>query len=216
MASNQMTSTSSISYCTSAGLSADCTQCLKDVLMWKNKTTTSAYLAIINLIFFLVFVMSKSLISICCHIFLFFMLLGFVFKLIDTSVCLQENEKATNAIGNAKIEIINREAINNILMCTYDIVNEYVSLLRDIVMWRDTIFSLKVWGIVFAFGFVCSYVALPTFCFVLVWILFSFTFFLDLYNSYIQEHVHFYIAQIHKFTLLAFSSIPKMDDLKKK
>eukprot|EP00389_Voromonas_pontica_P010667 GDKH01016263.1.p1 GENE.GDKH01016263.1~~GDKH01016263.1.p1 ORF type:complete len:183 (-),score=15.43 GDKH01016263.1:187-735(-) len=127
-----------------------------DLLTWKNPVHSAAALICANFVYALIVVGPYTVTTLACYGFLALGLLGFVLSRVQSS-------------EDGKFEIFSQKFVSQTLQDAYSTANEKASCLRNILLWKDGMKSLKVFGVVYAVSYVSSLLTFSCLAFIALW-----------------------------------------------
>ncbi|PFH35130.1 reticulon protein [Besnoitia besnoiti] len=184
-------------------LQGDCR--IARLLSWENPTTTGSLFLGFNLIYFFVFVLCKSLLSISCYFLLVPFAAGFVFRVLDLAP----------SFGEGPVEVVSKTTISAKVNCLYEKLNHSLESIRDILLWKNAAYSAKCCVLTWAAGYVSSFFSMYFIIFCLVWVAFGFSFVKKMCAPTVSMYVSPYIEQARELSHRVIGSIPRMDNVTK-
>lgn len=197
-----MTKSTSGSSCASVG---SCKCPAARLLSWENPTTTGSLFLGFNLVYFFVFVLSKSLISVTCYFLLVPFAACFLFRALDLAP----------SFGEGPVEVVSRDTINAKVSHLYEILNDALEKIRDVLLWKNAAYSAKCCVLTWATGYVSSFVSVYFIVFCAVWAAFGFTFTKKMCAEPLCAYVSPYIRRARNLSHSIVGAIPRMDDVTK-
>lgn len=171
----------------------------------ESRTNTLALFVSVNLFYFLVFAMGKSMVSLCCYLLLAPAMLGLLLKALHLTPA-----------GEGPWEIVSKSTVHSKVDCLYDKTNQFLDFCRDICLWRDVFFTAKVCCALLTLGYVSSFFSFASLVFISTWGWFCYTSCSSLFHDTIYPIVSPYVKMANQAFHKVFQSIPKMEESDKK
>lgn len=177
----------------------------KGSLSQESRTNTLAFFASVNLFYFLVFCLGKSLVSLSCYLLLAPVMLGLFLKALHLT-----------PTDEGPWEIVSKSAVRSSMDALYDRTNQLLNFFRNICLWQDVFFTAKVCCALLTLGYISSYFSFASLVFISTWAWFGYTrcafFFYDTIYPVVSPYVKMANQAFHN----VFQSIPKMEESEKK
>lgn len=218
-----------------AGLRGERCSCCT-LLRWENPVTSSAVFVSVNLLYFFVFALNKSCVSLLCYFLLVPFALGLLFKALDLAPAaaaaaasrtrqqqqqLEEEEtgeefslSAAAAALEAPVEVVSRETVEESIRSLYETINAALAAIRDVILWKNPTLSLKCAVLVWATGYCASFFSLSFLFFLLFWVAFGFSFLKRIcYDGFFLPLLAPQLRKATKKAQQIINAIPKMKDV---
>lgn len=174
-------------------------------LSLESRTNTLAVFVSVNLFYFLIFALGKSLVSLSCYLLLAPVTLGLFLKALH----LTPTEEGP-------WEIVSRSAVRSTIDTLYDRTNQLLNFFRDICLWQDVFFTAKVCCALLTLGYISSYFSFASLVFMSTWGWFGYTSCASFFHDTIYPVVSPYVKMANQAFHNVFQSIPKMEESEKK
>lgn len=158
-----------------------------------------------NLVYFFVFVLRKSLLSVSCYFLLVPFAAGFLFRILDLAP----------SFGEGPAEIVSRSTIGEKINGCYEKVNHVLESVRDVLLWKNAMYSAKCCALTWAIGYVSSFFSMSFLVFCVVWIAFGLSFVKKTCATPVCSYVSPYIREAQDLTHRVVAAIPRMDNVTK-
>ncbi|KYK69344.1 reticulon protein [Toxoplasma gondii TgCatPRC2] len=175
------------------------------LLSWENPTTAGSLFLGINLLYFFVFVLGKSLLSVSCYFLMVPFAAGFLFRVLDLAP----------SFGEGPVEIVSRSTVSGMVGRCYENVNCVLESVRDVLLWKDAMYTAKCCVLTWAVGYVSSFFSMCFLVFCVVWIAFGFSFVKKMCAAPVCACVSPYIQEAQEFCSRMVAAIPRMDSVTK-
>ncbi|CDJ43312.1 reticulon domain-containing protein, putative [Eimeria tenella] len=188
------------------GSSQECGGCtVARLLGLESRTNSLALFVSVNLFYFLVFAMGKSMVSLLCYLCLAPVMLGLLLKALHLTPTQE-----------GPWEIVSRSGIESKVEWLYDRTNQFLEFCRDVCLWKNVFFTTKVCCALLTLGYVSSFLSFASLVFVSTWSWFLYSSCSSLFHDTIYPVVSPYIKLANQAFHKVFQSIPKMEVSDKK
>ncbi|XP_026192084.1 uncharacterized protein LOC113147070 [Cyclospora cayetanensis] len=171
----------------------------------ETRTNAIALFASVNLFYFLVFAMGKSMVSLCCYLCLAPVALGMLLKALHLA--------PTEA---GPWEIVSRSRIQSTVERLYTRTNQFLEFWRDVCLWKNVFFTAKVCCALLTLSYVSSFLSFASLVFISTWGWFFYCSCSSLFHDTLYPLVSPYIKMANQAFHKVVQSIPKMEDSSKK
>lgn len=175
------------------------------VLGLESRTNTLALFVSVNLFYFLVFALGKSVVSLCCYLMLAPVTLGVLLKALHLT-----------PTDEGPFEIVSRSTVQSTVECAYTKTNQFLEFCRDVCLWRNVFFTAKVCCALLTLGYASSFFSFASLVFISMWGCFLYSSCSSLFYDTIYPIVTPYIKMANQAFHDLFQSIPKMEESEKK
>lgn len=170
-----------------------------------SRPAAAALFGFVNLIYFSVFVLGKSVVSLASYVVISFILFGPLFKLVGL---------ATTSVG--PVEVVSRSKVASVVECLYERANAVLATARDICLWTDSLQSAKALAALYALGYISAFFSLPALVFVAAWGAAIYHVGAAFLKETLAPVVSPYIKMADQFAHTLIKSIPRMEETHKK
>lgn len=178
---------------------------LAGILGLETRRNTVALFMSINLFYFLVFAMGKSMVSLCCYLMLAPVTIGLLLKALHLTPAEE-----------GPWEIVCKSSIQSTVEVLYERVNRFLEFWRDICLWRNVFFTAKVCCALLAIGYISSFFSFATLVFIATWTWFCYSTCSAVFYETLYPIVSPYIKMANQAIHTVLQSIPKMEESGKK
>lgn len=171
----------------------------------ESRTNTLALFVSVNLFYFLVFALGKSMVSLCCYLLLAPAALGLLLKALH----LTPTEEGP-------WEVVSRSTVQSHVEWLYDKTNQFLDFCRDVCLWRNVFFTSKVCCALIFLGYISSFCSFASLVFLSTWCWFCYSSLCSICRDSLYPVISPYVKMVNQALHKAIQSIPKMEASDKK